>query len=223
MPFDSPRARRAVTALVGVLLLAATVLAPIGTIAWSNEYTVEQVESEDSQLGESLSLTDQATSCYAEIDACELFYSLKDNESQVVSDTTYRAAQGGYQETQLVIFPEATPEFYQLQLTPYENESIRVGLTPISNTTALELASTPSIDYPQDVQNLVEKGQVRTDEQLAGYALWDHTRDIISHENAYYQLGSATFRGPVFGGTDVHRLILLAVGAALCYRAGRVE
>jgi len=223
MPFDSPQVRRAVTALVGLLLLAATVFAPLGTLAWSHEYTVEQVKSDDPQLGETLAWTEQATSCYAENEACELFYSLKDNESQVVADTTYRAAQGGDQETELIIFPNSTQKFYQLQLTPYENESIRVDLTSISDTTALELASTPSSDYPQGVQNLVEKGQVRTDEQLSGYALWSHTRDIIAHDGTYYRQDSFTYRGPMFGGTDFHRLVILAVGAALCYRAGRVE
>ncbi|WP_256392747.1 hypothetical protein [Natronoarchaeum rubrum] len=223
MPFESPRVRRAVTASLGVLLLAATVFAPLGTIAWSHQYTVEQVEPDDPQLGETLAWVDQATSCYPENDACELFYSLKDTESRVVTDSTYHAAQGDDQKTRLVIFPDSTQEFYRLQLNPYENESIRIGLTPISNATALEQASTPSGYYPRGVQNLVEEGQIRTNEQLSGYALWSHTRDIIAHDNAYYRQDSFTYRGSVFGGTDFHRLVLLAVGAVLCYRAGRIK
>jgi len=223
MPFDSPRSRRVATVSLGALLLAATVFAPFGSIVWSHEYTVEEVEPDDPQLAGTLAWPDQATTCYAENDDCDLFYRLKDNESRTVTDTTYRATGGIDPETELVIFPDSTRQFYQLQLNPHENDTIRVGLTPVSNATALELASTPSSSYPQGVQNLVENGRIHTDEQLPGYALWSHTRDVIAHDDAYYRQDSLTYRGPVFGGPDVLRLITLAVGAALCYRAGRIE
>jgi len=223
MPSDSPRARRVATVSVGILLLAATVLAPLGSIAWSHEYTVEEVEPDDPQLAGTLAWPDRTTSCYAEYDGCDLLYSLKDNGSRTVTDTAYGDAQGIDFETELVIFPDSTRQFYQLRSSPYENDTIEVGLTPVSNATALELASTPSSSYPRGVRNLVENSRIRTDEQLPGYALWSHTRDVIAHDDAYYRQDSFTYRGPVFGGPDVLRLITLAVGAALCYRAGRIE
>lgn len=223
MCVNNPRFRRTATILLGVFLLAAAVFAPLGAIAWSHEYTVEQVEPDDPQLNERIASTNHATSCYAEYDVCDLANSLRDNDSRIVTDTTYRASHGIDRQTEVVVFPDSDSSFYRLQLIPYENETAKVSLTPISNTTALELTSRLSMYYPPGVQKLVEKGQIRTDERPRGYELWSQTNDIIVHDGEYYRQGSVTTRDPMFGNTDVYRLILLVIGAALCYRAGRTK
>jgi len=227
MRVDNPQFRRTATILLGVFLLAAAVFAPLGAIAWSYEYTAEQVEPDDPQLDERIAATNHATSCYAEDDVCDLANSLRDNDSRIVTDTTYRASRGIDRQTEVVVFPDSDSSFYRLQLIPYENETAKVSLTPISNTTALELTSRLSMYYPQGVQKLVDKGQIRTDERPRRYELWSQTHDIIpqtndiiAHDGDYYQKGAVTTRDPLFGNTDVYRLILLVIGAALCYRAG---
>ncbi|KDS91989.1 hypothetical protein FK85_12630 [Halorubrum saccharovorum] len=222
MLVDGPRARRTVAASLGVLILVAAVFAPLGSIAWSHKYTVEEVEPDDPQLSITLSWTDRITSCYEEDGSCDLHYRLKDNESRIVSNTTYRAALGIDPETKVVNFPEPTNQFYRLQFRPYDNGTARVGLERVSNATALELVSTPSMNYPDGVRTLVEEGEVRTNDELSGYALWTHTKDVIAHDGAYYRQGANSYRGSTVPIVPGLRLVFLTLGAALCYRAGRI-
>ena len=221
MPSTTPRVRRTVAASLGVVLLTATVFAPFGTVVWTYEYDVERVGPDDPNLASILAWPDTTAGCSREYDACALAYRVRDDGPRVVSDTTYRAAYGFDPEKRLVIFRDADPTFYRTNVTRYENDTARVTLRPVTNATALRLASTPADRFPRGVQRVVREGRVRSDRPLTGFALWDHTHAVVAHDGAYYVQDSFTYRGSMKHVVHLLRLGALAVGTALCYWVGR--
>ena len=219
---STPRVRRTVTALLGVVLLASTVFAPVGAVAWVYEYDVDRVAADDPHLASILGWPEKTASCSREFDACALAYRVRDGGPQVVSRAAYDAAYGVSAEKRLLIFRHADPAFYRPNVTHYENDTARVALEPVSNATALALASTPAHRFPSGVQRAVSAGRVRTDRPLTGFALWDHTHAVVAHDGAYFRQDSFTYRGPMKGVADLLRLVVLVIGATLCYGAGRM-
>ncbi|WP_224448633.1 hypothetical protein [Haloprofundus salilacus] len=223
MPSFGSQTRRIATAFLGFLFLLSAVFAPFGTIAWTYEYNVDQVNPDDPQLAGMLGWAEGTSSCYYESDECELAYVVKDDSPRIVSDTTYRAARGFGPENRLIIFSDSNTAFYQPNITHYENDTTRVSLRQVSNATALELVSTPFRNSPRGVRRVVEKGTVRTNRPLTGFAYWDETKAIIAHDGAYYRQGGVKYRGTQKGVAEFFRLVALVVGAVLCFHTGRME
>lgn len=220
-----PKTRRALVLSAGVLFIAASVFVTFGAVSWTHEYNAARVSPDDPHLAGLLTWSETTVSCGSPTDACDLAHRLRTEDSRVVSDSTYRAARGFSDDTRLVIIENATPVFYQPITTHYENDSTRVALKPVSNATALELASIPADRYPAGVQRLLENGQVRSTHPLHGWELWVHTEAILAHDGTYYRQDAFRYRGRVYTRrlVDVLRLITLAIGAGLCYHAGRIE
>ena len=221
MPSTIPRVRRTVAASLGVVLLAAAVLTPFGTVVWTYEYDVERVVPDDPGLASTLAWPDTTAGCSRTHDACALAYRVRDDGPRVVSDEAYRAAYGFGPEKRLVIFRDADPAFYRTNVTYYENDTARISLRPVTNATALRLASTPADRFPRGVQRVVREGRVRSAYPLTGFALWDHTHTIVAYGGVYYVQDSFTYRGSMKHVVELLRLGVIAVGAALCYWVGR--
>ena len=218
-----PQSRRFAIALIGVLFLLAAVFAPFGTIAWTYEYNAVPVTADDPQLAGLLGWVDETAFCSPNSAECELAYRVKDDGPRVVSDATYHAASGFSAGTELIIFRDSDTPFCRTHITYYRNDTMRVSLTQVSNATALELASTPSRDVPRGVQRVVAEGTVRPADPLTGVAYLDETHAIVAHGGSYYRQGAFTYRGTMKGVAEIFRLAALAVGAVLCFHAGRIE
>ncbi|MCO8265990.1 hypothetical protein NKF06_05185 [Haloferax sp. AB510] len=208
-----------ITALVGVILLTAAVFAPWGSIIWSYEYRAEQVTPSDDHLAERLGLVDSTATC---IDACDLAEDVSADGPRVVSDATYRASYAFDSKHRLVVFQERNGPFYRPNITRYENDTVRVDLAPVSNATALELASTPAWRFPSAVERVAESGSVRAGHDLAGMALWKETQAIVAYDGGYAQYAGHTGRSGMDSATVIPRVGLAAAGALCCYYAGRL-
>ncbi|MCT9097252.1 hypothetical protein [Haloarchaeobius sp. HME9146] len=222
MPSEDSRIYPIATVSLGVLLLATAVFAPIGSIAWTYEYNAEPVPPDEPNLTGRLAWIDEAAVCGPSTPACVLGYRVRDGGPRVVSDETYRAARGFDSETELVIFYEHDPAFYQPTVRHYENDTTRVSLRSVSNATALDLVSTPARHISPGVQRLVEEGTVRTATPLDGYSYWSRTHAVVAHDGRYYSQGRYRYRGTHSGAAENLRLAALAGGAALCFIGGRI-
>lgn len=212
-----PWTRRTSVFSIGFLLLVAAVFAPFGTVGWTYKYEVTQVTADGPHLESRLGWPETTATCHPT--DCGLAHAVREEGSRVVSDATYRNTTEFSHEKRLVIFRDADPAFYRMNTTPVDNGGVRVGLEPVSNTTALDLASTTSSRYPSGVRRLISAEIVHTARPLNGIALWEHTDAILAHDGKHYDLGRVTYRTTVLD--DVLRFIALALGVALCYYAGR--
>lgn len=223
MPSFALKSRRFVLASLGFVLVVTAAFAPLGSIAWTYEYSAEQVTPDDSQLSAILYWADTTAFCKPDPNECELAYSVKNDGPRVVSEETYLDAHGFSPQTALVMFHDAAPAFYKPNVTHFQNETTKVDLIPVSNATALELASTPASRYPRGVERVIEGGTVHTNRPLAGFPLWEHTQAVIAHDGEYYTVGPFSYRGWMQNIADLLQLVILAAGVALCYHAGHID
>ncbi|ELZ91493.1 hypothetical protein C440_14304 [Haloferax mucosum ATCC BAA-1512] len=220
MPSLDPPQRRFVVLTLGIAVLFAVVFAPLGSVFWTYEYTAEPIEPTNSKLDGWLFWPEKTVSCMGH---CSLASAVKDDGPRVVSDSTYEGANAFDREKTLVVFPNGGHAFYRPNATHYENGTVRVALTPVSNATALELASTPAREFPRGVRRIVREGTVRTSHQLIGTKVWRHTDAVVSYEGSYYRGYETTDRESTGGLLFMLRVILLTVGASICYWAGRID
>ncbi|WP_042662196.1 hypothetical protein [Haloferax sp. ATB1] len=208
-----------IVGLVGVILVAAAVFAPWGSILWTYEYRAEQVTPSDEHLAEVVGVADSTAAC---ADTCDLAETVSADGPRVVSDATYRASYAFDSEHRLVVLRDRDGPFYRPNITRYENDTVRVDLAPVSNATALELASTPAWRFPSAVERVAESGSVRSGHDLAGMARWEETNAIIAYDGGYARYAGHTGRGGMDGATVFPRVWLAAAGALCCYYAGRL-
>ncbi|WP_435097321.1 hypothetical protein [Halarchaeum sp. P4] len=223
MPSFSPRTRRLALGALGAALLLAAVFAPVQStaVAYTHQYDVETVSADRPNLADVLEIPERTADCSRE--QCPLAHEAVTNGSQVVHEVRYERAyalDGGFA---LVIFEGRDRPFYRTNITHYDNNSVGVALEPVSNATALDLASTSARHYPAATQRLLERGRVRTDHALAGYALWTHTHAILAYEGDHYRQSFFEYRGSADSVEAFVRLFLLLSGALLCYAAGRTR
>ncbi|AFK18800.1 hypothetical protein E6P09_08450 [Haloferax mediterranei ATCC 33500] len=220
MPSLDPPQQRLVLLSLGTTVLLAAVFAPLGTALWTYEYTAEPVEPTTAGLDGWLSWPEKTAMCAG---SCTLAPTVRDGGPRVVSAPTYEGANAFDREKTLVVFPNDDHAFYRPNATHYENGTVRVALTPVSNATALELASTPAREFPRGVQRIVREGTVRTGRPLVGTEFWKRTDAVVSYDGSYYRDYVATDRESMNGARFVVRMALLSIGVGLCYWAGRID
>ncbi|ELZ85684.1 hypothetical protein C453_07703 [Haloferax elongans ATCC BAA-1513] len=220
MPSLDPPQRRLIVLSLGAAVLFAAIFAPIGSVFWTYEYTADTIEPTDPDLDSWLYWPEKTVSC---VSHCRLASTVKEGGPRVVPSSTYWNAKEFDREYTLIVFPDSDPAFYKPNVTHYENSTVRVALTPVSNATALELASTPASDFPQGVQRIVREGTVHTSRQLTGIDRWGRTRAIVSDDGTYYHHHNRTSRRSMEGAPFMVRMALFFTGVGLCYWAGRID
>ncbi|WP_396613091.1 hypothetical protein ACH9L7_07450 [Haloferax sp. S1W] len=220
MPSLDPPQQRLILLSLGTAVLFAVVFAPLGSVFWTYEYTVEPIEPTTAGLDGWLSWPEKTAMCAG---SCTLAPTVRDDGPRVVSESTYSGANAFDREKTLVVFPNNDHAFYRPNATHYENDTVRVALTPVSNATALKLASTPASDLPRGVQRIVREGTVRTSRPLIGTEFWKRTDAVVSYDGSYYRDYVATDRENMNGAMFMVRITLLFTGVGLCYWAGRID
>lgn len=79
----------------------------------------------------------------------------------------------------------------------------------------MNIAALNVLTFPPEFQQLFESGTVRTSDPIAGWMYWQETRELVQHEDKFYEPGAWSYYGSNRGWDERLRVLTAVAGIGL--------
>lgn len=212
----SPQNQSLLVNALGVVLVFTAVFAPMGAVVPTYSYEVIEVSPDSHRVGYLVGNSDEVLTCIDDDTECQAVSRVREDGPEVVDHEEANSAEmrgfGGHYD---VVHYPSDGQFYRPHHEHLDNGSVQLRLDLISNRTAMDIAARNARTFPPEFQQLFESETVRTSDPVAGWMYWQETRELVKHEDKFYEPGGWSYYGTNSGWDERLRALAAFAGIGL--------